>query len=466
MIENEQNNNLPKQNLDTMIDTERLDILTRQKIETLKAPQGLGIYASTGENYQYAIFGRDSIEVGEDLLSIDRKLTKEILIAMASMQGIEKNEKTEEEFGKIHHEYRSVEMGGVPVPEKSKKIIEILSARWGGSETMFRYYGSVDSTPLFVRLVGRYVSEYGPDILGEEVADVNGNKKPFVEHVYSAAEWVKNRLESSPWGLLEFKRENPEGLAYQAWKDSRTGYLHLDGTPAAADSGIASIEVQGYAYDALMAASELKILTDDENNKYVSLARKLQENTLKLMWIDDVDKPYFAIGLDRDNNGATRQIMTCTSNTAAVLDSNLLLDLPENDRLKYVQPITDIIMSEDFITDVGVRTRSLKHKDLINIADYHGSLVSWPKDTYDIAKGLRRHGFTDPATELENRLLMAAQKSNDFYEFYYVDSLGEVKYEYERGGPDKIHLNGEITIPEQCQAWTVSAVTKIIDSRK
>jgi len=466
MIENEQINILQKEEFDIVIDKERIEALVDNKFEAIKAPCGLGLYASDGENYQYAIFGRDSIEAGEDILLINPGLTREILITMASMQGVESNDKTEEQFGKIHHEYRAVVMGGVIVPEKSKKIIEILSSRWGGSDKMFCYYGSVDSTPLFVRLVGQYVSKYGPEILDQEVLGINGSKKAFRDHVQNAAEWVKDHVESSDWGLLEFKHINPQGLAYQAWKDSRTGYLHLDGTPAAADNGIASIEVQGYAYDALIAASELNIFSSYENLEYRSLARKLQNNVLKQMWVNDDDGSYFAIGLDRDENGMTRQIMTCTSNTAAVLDSNLLLDLPENDRISYVQPIVDIIMGKNFLTDVGVRTRSLKHEDLIDFADYHGSLVSWPKETYDIAKGLRRHGFIDQAVKLENCLLASAQKSNEFYEFYYVNVLGEVKYNYARGGPNQSHLDGEISIPEQCQGWTISAIIKILDSRK
>ncbi len=463
----EKNNNHNLLNKTEILNSlDQIELLADNKLSTIKAQQGLGIYASAGESYQYAIFGRDSIEAGEDLLDFDPALAKEILITMASLQGVENNEKTEEEVGKIHHEYRAVKMGGVEVSEKSKKIIEVLSTRWGGSDDMFRYYGSVDATPLFVRLVGQYVSKHGSDILSEQTTDINGNSKHFVDHVYSAAEWVKSKVESSPWGMLEFKRSNPEGLAYQSWKDSRTGYLHLDGTTANADRGIASIEVQGYAYDALMTMGDLKILSDEENDKYVYLAQSLQKNVLNKMWVEDASTPYFAIGLDRDENCETRQIKTCTSNTAAVLDSNLLVDLPDDKRMGYVKPIVNIIMSDDFLTDVGIRTRSLRHKDLIDFADYHGSLVSWPKETYDIAKGLRRHGFLQQAVELEDRLISAARESNEFYEFYYVSDLGEVTYNYQKGESDYSHLVGEICIPEESQAWTISAIMKIVQSRK
>ncbi len=443
----------------------QMKLLAQHTLSVIKDPYGFGVYASAGENYRYAIFGRDSIEFAEDIIDIDSKLVKEILIARATLQGVEKNDNNEEEPGKIHHEYRSAVMGGVEVPEKSKKTIATLSARWGGTVDTFRYYGSIDSTPLFVRLVGRYVSKFGPDILSVEVIDSNGNSRPFISHVCDAGRWVKDKVEASPWSLLEFKRANPDGLSYQAWKDSDTGYLHLDGTAAVADRGIASIEVQGYAYDALMAMVNLKILSNSESKEYLLTAQKLQKSTLDNMWVHDTDAPYFAIGLDRDENDKMRQINTCTSSGAAVLDSNILLDLSDSERKKYVEPIVKMIMGDNFITDVGVRTRSLIHKNLISTADYHGSLVSWPKETFDIAKGLRRHGFVDQAIEIEDRLLVAAQKSNEFYEFYYVDESGDVVYDYEASGPNHDYLAGGASIPEKGQAWTVSALLNIINRK-
>jgi len=438
--------------------------LAKKCLMAIKAPAGFGIYASTGHNYQYAIFGRDSLEVGQDILFSNGELVREILIFLARLQGMGSNNLNEEELGKIHHEYRFTKMGDTIVSDESKKIIKRLSTIWGGEDGKFCYFGSIDSTPLFVRLAGLYVMEYGAEILNEQITDIHGNNNTFINHVRLAAEWVKDKVESSPWSLLEFKRANPKGLPYQAWKDSNTGYLHLDGVPANFSNGIASIEVQGYAYDALVTTSKLFAKSADESKQYRDLASKLQKNTLELLWMKD--EKFFAIGLDRDDVGTTRQIKTLTSNAAAVLDSELLINLPNEDRMGYVEPIMTKIMGKDFLTDVGIRTRSLKHQDLCDYADYHGCLVSWPKETYNIARGLRRHGYVDQATDLENRLLSAVKLSKEFYEFYYVDASGYILYDYKNIDLEKFRLHGKLNIPESCQAWTVSAIIGILFSRQ
>jgi len=433
----------------------------QNKLDSIKAFNGCGVYASSGKRFQYAIFGRDSLEVGEDLLLVDRELVKNILLTMASMQGCKIDIMSEEEPGKIHHEYRTVTVDGKLVPDESIKILNKLSRCWGGTENMLCYYGSIDATPLFIRLIDRYVKEYGPELLNEKIKSIYGYESFMLDCVKRATNWLVDHINQSEWGLLEFKRINPNGIKYQAWKDSDTGYLHEDGTSANADDGIASVEVQGYAYDALLAASDLVAISTEERNYYIDLAKSVQKNTLKLLWVEDKDMPYFAIGLDRDVDGKTRQIRTLTSNSAALLDSRLFSDLPSEDSDKYIRPIVNMIMSNEFITDVGVRTRALRHYNLVDFADYHGSLSSWPKETYDIAKGLRRHGYIDEANKLENTLINAFHRSDDFYEYYFVNQNGEVEYNYRDINPYNLAKPGILDIPESCQAWTVSAIMSI-----
>lgn len=432
----------------------------------VRATPGFGLYASLGPNYQHAIFGRDSLEAGEDLLVSQPDVVREILLCMASLQGHLHNETSEEEVGKIHHEYRARTFGGVPVPEVAQHVFDKLSLQWGGDNETMCYYGAVDTTPLFLRLTYRYVAVYGPAILDEIVTGRSGETASFRHHIRLGAEWLRNHVSASEWGLLEYRRLNPVGLPNQAWKDSEVSYLHTDGRQANADGGIASIEVQGYAYDALLAAAELVAVDESEADYFRQLARDLQRQTLERLWMHD--EQFFAIGLDRDESGVTRQIKTLTSNSAAVLDSRLLLDLPDEQRAVYVPPIVRMIVSPEFLTAVGIRTRSLRHVDLLDFADYHGSQVSWPKETYDIAKGLRRHGYDAAAMELENRLLAAVQKSGEFYEFYYTNRDGKVKYHYRNEHPDEpqFHEFGVALLPEPGQAWTLSAVLAIVNARQ
>jgi len=448
---------------DIVADQELAD-LALSRLAFIRAPRGFGVYASAGFKYRYAVYGRDSLEVGVDLLYVDPAITREVILTMAYLQGSRLKVRTEEEPGKIHHEYRSLRLGEVPVGIMARIILRYLGSQWGGEHQELCYYGSVDSTPLFVRLVDRYVTAHGPSILDEIITDRRGNKAVLREHVRTAAEWVKRRVDESEWHLLEFQRFNPRGLPYQAWKDSGTGYIHLDGSVANADGGIASVEVQGYAYDALKAASTLVARTPEEASQYEATARQVQKNTLDLLWTKHGRQSFFVIGLDRGPQGETRQIQTFTSNGAALLDSGLLLDLPDKARAEYAASITKVIMSSDFLTDVGVRMRALRHADLVNFADYHGSLVSWPKETYDIAKGMRRHGYVREATQLEERLLSAASRSGEFYEFYHVNRDGKVEYRY-GSHRREIQSNGRVNVPEPSQAWTISATLSIIHGR-
>src|SRR5690606_14054105 len=98
--------------------------------------------------------------------------------------------------------------------------------------------------------------------------------------------------------------------------------------------------------------------------------------------------------------------------------------------------------------------------------DYHGSYVSWPKETYDIAKGLRRQGFPKLAKQLENRLLNVTLRSRSYPEFVYVDEWGRVlaSSPSAREHADLIIVDSTNN-PESIQAWTVSALYAVVSNR-
>lgn len=432
----------------------------------VKAPRGYGIYASIGPNYQYAIFGRDSIEVAEDLLTSNQQLAKEIILVLAHLQGAGFNLLSEEEPGKIHHEYRVLYFGEHKIPKGAQKILSKLSAKWGGTEKELLYYGTFDATPLFIRLVYRYYQLYGSEILDHPIKSRDGRTRPLRDHVRQAVIWMAEKITASPWGLLEYKRINPAGLYNQTWEDSDISYLHDDGTVANADDGIAAIELQGYAYDALRGAAEMVAHDEHEVNGWRHMASILRDNTLERLWM--ADKKCFAMGLDRKDAGTTRQIQTFSANVGLLLESDLLSLMPHHHALPYIEGIVRTLFTADFITPAGLRLRSLKHAELVTFADYHGSLITWPKETYDIAKGLRKHGFYALATLLEDCLLQTTVKAGEFYEFYFVSKTNGVKYHYRLENPDEptLHDLGAANTPEPGQAWTISAILAIQHERQ
>lgn len=439
--------------------------IRRDLLSLVRAASGYGVYASIGPNYQFAVFGRDSIAVGEDLLTIQPHLTKEIILLLARLQGQHFNLVNEEEPGKIHHEYRAMHFKDHDIPLAAKKVLDALKTKWGGTSDELLYYGSYDATPLFIRLVHRYCQAHGPELLGNPVMGRDGTERPLRDHVRLATDWLVEKINASPWQLFEYKRLNPVGLYNQSWQDSNVAYIHKDGTLAHADNGVASIELQGYAYDALRAAAEIVAANEEEINAWRHLASIVRDNALNLLWMKN--ERYFASGLDRNDNGLTRQIDTFNINAGLLLETDLLSLLPHHQAWPYIEGIIQRLFSNDFVTPAGLRVRGLRHASLVNFADYHGSMVSWPKATYDVAKGLRRHGFYALAHLLENSILQSVGQAGEFYEFFFVNVKGTPKYHYRHENPIEptFHEFGAANLPDPGQAWTVAAVLSIIDHR-
>ncbi len=430
-------------------------------LRTVTSRTGRGVFASSDTMFKGAVFGRDSLEVAEDLMIIRPKLVRNILLTLASMQGVTSNDVSEEERGKIIHEYRTLYVDGKLLEDAPRFIFEELTKKWGREGDALTYYGSIDSTPHFVRVLCAYSKRYGRSILKERVLQRDGIRVSLLASLTSAVEWIMVKLESSSTGLLEYQRRNPHGIENQVWKDSREFYVHESGELANFKRPIASIEVQGLVYDALIMAAEL---IPEQKKELLQKAIDVRDRTIELLW--QSERNYFALGADYAQNGFLRIISTSTANPAALLDSGFFDDLEETDKRRYISGIVRNIMGLDFLTDAGTRSRSLRESDLIRFWDYHGSFTSWPKETYDIAKGLRRQGFPILAKELENRLLNIVKKSHGYPEFVYVDARGRVL-----AGPPSARSHGQLMLvdstnkPETIQAWTLSAALAILSSR-
>lgn len=419
---------------------------------------GKGVYASADTLFKGAVFGRDSLEVAEDLLDVKPHLVRHILLTLASLQGVHASDATEEEAGKIVHEYRTAVVDGRPLDKTSQIIFDELAGRWGGTAHSLAYYGTVDATPHFIRVLGAYCRYQEGDFLAERVQLQNGQTITMADSLQAAVSWLSGKLETSSSGLLEYQRRNPRGIENQVWKDSVEFYVHADGTVANHKAPIASIEVQGLAYDALRVAAEF---IPERKDEFKKRAQTLRERAIALLW--SPLENYFALGIDHAEDGNLRTIATKTANPAALLDSMFFDDLEPKTRKLYVEAIIRVIMSDDFLTDAGIRSRALSQTGVIAFWDYHGSYVCWPKETYDIAKGLRRQGFPDLAVQLENRILNVVRKSGTYPEFVYVDGQGRVLMgEQALRGREDVLLIDSTNKPERVQAWTVSAVLAIL----
>lgn len=101
-----------------------------------------------------------------------------------------------------------------------------------------RYYGSIDSTLLFVLLAGEYL---------KRTADF-ATIQSLLPAIEAALAWIDEHGDRDGDGFVEYGRRTEEGLINQAWKDSHDSIFHIDGTLAKGPIAIA--EVQAYLYGA------------------------------------------------------------------------------------------------------------------------------------------------------------------------------------------------------------------------
>lgn len=439
------------------------DVPTEEALKLVLSSNGEGVYASADVLFKGAVFGRDSLKVGRDLLNVKPELVEEIILTLASFQGVKESDINEEQTGKIMHEMRRNQN----LDDVSKLIFDELTGRWGKewSESyeceQMVYFGSVDATPAYVQLLCEYCENYGTDILNKTVTKRDGQEVTIGQTMIDAVGWTVQKLDSSPSGLLDYKRVNPNGIENQVWKDSKEFYVHADGSFVNHEASVASIEVQGIVYDALVKAAEYM---SNESIELQARAIELRDRTLELLW--NADERYFAVGVDQASDGSIRTIDTRAANPACLLASKFFDSLPDEDKQLFVSSIVEAITGDDFLTAAGIRSRSLRDANLLPFWDYHGTFVTWPKESYDIILGLRMQGFPAVAEQIENRLLNAVRKSNGFPEFIYVDQSGRVlaSQPHEQTHGDFLIIDST-NKPEHIQAWTVSSVMAVMANR-
>lgn len=328
-------------------------------------------FLAAGSPWFLTLFGRDSIWAAWMALPLDRSLAGETLRVLARRQGKVVDPSTEEAPGKILHEVRHgglVERGDLPP----------------------LYYGSMDSTPLFVMLAHEAWRWGLPD---EEIS-------ALVPAVEAALVWIRDHGDSDGDGFLEYKRSGDRGLANQGWKDSGDAIQFADGRLA--DSPIALCEVQGYAFAALQRGAELIETFGGQTDPagWRRMADELQTRFRSSFWVEDDSGPYPAMALD----GAKVPVDGIGSNMGHLLYTGILNEAE-------CALVASRLVGTDLATGWGLRTLS-SHSARYNPLSYHGGSV-WPHDTAIVSAGLARSGHGEEASSLL-RGLVAASPFFDF----------------------------------------------------
>ena len=425
----------------------------------------MGVQGSGGELFRGAIFGRDSLRVALDLLPWFPSVAETVLFSLAHFQATGPNRDADAYGpGQIPHEVRSRFLGPRKVSPRQLEIFNDLAPRWGGSEELLVYYGSVDATPQFVRLAGQYCRRYGEGILDEILRRADGTELTLRESVRAAVAWLETEIGRNDLPLLGFQRSNTEhGHHWQILQDGRTSVIHADGNLANSQARIETTGLQGLAYDALIEAT--RIFDGDDAQRWTALAASLQAATLERLWMDD--EGCFAMGLDRDPaTGERRQIAALSAIQTELLETGIFDTLPEKERAHRIGGIVRMAHGPEFLTPAGIRSRGLRHLNLLPYPDYHGVMTCWGVTNSVYAAGLARQGLHPLSDDIVHRHIGMLALAGALYEFLYVDPVGIVRHplhditDDHRGGRPAWPLVENViegtNRPDIDQGWTLS----------
>lgn len=393
----------------------KLMLRCRQDLEALQTSFPDGALPAAGIPWFVAPFGRDSLITGLQTLPFYPERSIGTLRVLAALQGKAVDLEREEEPGKILHEMRYGEMA---------RLREVPHSP---------YYGSVDSTPLWIWLFAETVMWTGDEELFQEL----------LPNARRAVDWIRMYGDIDGDGLVEYRGAAHERgrIMNQVWKDSYDSLNHVDGTPA--EGPVAAVEVQGYVFAAYQKLADVcaafgEVEWSVELRNHAEEIRLLVEDRF---WLPALE--FYAQALD----GQKRPVEVLSSNPGHLL----MCELPSRDR---AEQLMRRMLQADLDSGRGLRTLS-SEAATYNPMSYHNGSI-WPHDNSMIGAGFYRYREIEAGHAIATALFDVAQEQDLF-------RLPELYCGFGRHGN---YEHAPVPYPVSCspQAWAAGAMPLLVCS--
>ncbi|TMB98433.1 MAG: amylo-alpha-1,6-glucosidase [Chloroflexi bacterium] len=362
-----------------------------------------GGYPAAGTPWFDTLFGRDTAIVGIQTLWLKPDLARQCLGALARHQGKKFDSWRDEEPGKILHELRVGELTQT------------------GELPFSPYFGSIDSTPLFLMLAAEYFRWTADRDLMQHLET----------NLRAALHWIEEYGDPRKRGYVEYEKRSPRGLLNQGWKDSEDSMVRGDGSLV--DSPITLVEVQAYVYAAQRGLAPVFRALGDEGEAQALMEKSeaLRQRFARDFWLD---AGYYSLALDGEGAPST----ALTSNGGHALWGGIA---EPHQALRVVRRMS----KKDMFSGWGLRTLT-SASPRFNPQGYHLGTV-WPHDNSIAAMGFKRYGCERELNQVATALFDAAKA----FPYYRLPELF--------GGTPRSAHHAPVPYPVACrpQAWAAGA---------
>jgi glycogen debranching enzyme len=360
-------------------------------------------FVAAGIPWFATLFGRDSLISGLASLPFRPEMAKEALTVLARLQATEDDPLRDAEPGKILHELRTGEMART------------------GELPFAQYYGSVDSTPLWLLLLAETYAWTADHALIDALWPA----------ALRALAWIDDAPRDDD-GFIVYRTRAPGGLRNQGWKDSADSIRDRHGNLL--EPPIALAEVQAYTIE---ARRRMAGLADVRGERELATRLRVEADDLaarfdERFWLPDLERYAMALG-----PGGT---------VADALGSNVghcmwCGSIASERAERVVRDLTGPALFSGW----GIRTFGAGQPGF-NPLGYHTGTV-WPHDSALATAGLKRYGFHEEASTVAWAILDAARRTPEF-------RLPELFCGFDRGA-----IEVPVIHPVACtpQAWAAGA---------